>query len=328
MKRISFSLSFLLIFLLGYTNLHAYWEWTPETGKWINPKYAPKETAEEQFKYAQNFFQEGEYKIAIREFRKTVKYFPTSPYAAEAQFYIGECFYRMRKPLEAAQEYQVIIDKFPSSNRIREVLERQKSIGDELFTLAEREEKGFTNIAKSLLSKSNAEKAISVYEMVLKNDPYNLSAAEVQYRIGLCYQSIGKYKEAIKAFQKVIDNYPRSQWVDDAYYQIALSSFSQSLEVPYDQTMTRRAREKLSEFEKRFPESEKAPIARKKRDSLEVKEAQKVYEIARFYEKQGYFKSAGIYYEEILKKYPQTPWAPLAREALKWIQSVEKGTSP
>ena len=52
------------------------------------------------------------------------------------------------------------------------------------------------------------EKAIELYEQVLKQFPENREiAAKAQLRIGLCYEKLG-FKEAEKAFQKVVDNYP------------------------------------------------------------------------------------------------------------------------
>ncbi len=35
----------------------AYWEWTPETGRWVNPKYAPKKTPQEQYAWGVNFYE-------------------------------------------------------------------------------------------------------------------------------------------------------------------------------------------------------------------------------------------------------------------------------
>ena len=33
----------------------AYWEWTPQTGRWINPKYASKATPQEQYEWARGY---------------------------------------------------------------------------------------------------------------------------------------------------------------------------------------------------------------------------------------------------------------------------------
>ena len=54
----------------------------------------------------------------------------------------------------------------------------------------------------------NLEKAIELYEQILKQFPENREiAAKAQLRIGLCYEKLG-FEEAGKAFQKVVENYP------------------------------------------------------------------------------------------------------------------------
>ncbi|MEE9500022.1 MAG: hypothetical protein V3V42_01875, partial [Candidatus Omnitrophota bacterium] len=49
------------------------------------------------------------------------------------------------------------------------------------------------------------------------------------------------------------------------------------------------------------------------------KKAQSLFNVAKFYEKQKRYKSARIYYEEVLKKYSWSSFARLARERLKDI---------
>ncbi|MEE9390043.1 MAG: tetratricopeptide repeat protein, partial [Candidatus Aminicenantaceae bacterium] len=56
----------------------------------------------------------------------------------------------------------------------------------------------------------NLEEAISLYQKVVKEASDESLAAKAQLRIGICYEKLGlkKAKQAQKAFQKVIDNYP------------------------------------------------------------------------------------------------------------------------
>lgn len=52
------------------------------------------------------------------------------------------------------------------------------------------------------------EKAIAIYEQILKDFPQNqVTAAKALYHIGLCYEKLGN-KEAKKAYQRIIDEYP------------------------------------------------------------------------------------------------------------------------
>jgi len=47
----------------------------------------------------------------------------------------------------------------------------------------------------------------------------------IYYKIGLCYRLGEDYQKSIHYFQKVIDNYSRSDYFDDSHFQIAYSHF-------------------------------------------------------------------------------------------------------
>ena len=76
----------------------------------------------------------------------------------------------------------------------------------------------------------NLQKAIGIYQDLLKRFPDNREiAAMAQLHIGLCHQKLGT-KEAEKAFQKVIDNYPeQSEAVREAKEKLSLLLGSRSL---------------------------------------------------------------------------------------------------
>jgi Tol biopolymer transport system component len=57
-------------------------------------------------------------------------------------------------------------------------------------------------------AEGNLKEAISLYEKVIEATKDESLAAQAQLRIGICYETLGM-KEAQKAYQKVIDNYPK-----------------------------------------------------------------------------------------------------------------------
>jgi tetratricopeptide (TPR) repeat protein len=56
----------------------------------------------------------------------------------------------------------------------------------------------------------NLEEAIALYQKVIEETEDQSLAAKAQLRIGICYEKLGikRIKEAQKAYQKVIENYP------------------------------------------------------------------------------------------------------------------------
>ena len=158
---------------------HAAWIWTPETGKFINPKQATKATPKLQLEFALSFYNSSDYTKAIGEFKKLLKSFPRAKEAPEAQYYVGQSFEELGKPFEAYKAYQVVIDKYPFSERAGEIIEIQYQIGNALL-----EGKGRRGKWSQVVLGAD-DRVIDVFRTVIKNAPYGKFAPISQYKIGL-----------------------------------------------------------------------------------------------------------------------------------------------
>ncbi len=291
----------------------AFWIWTPETNRWTNPKYAPKESPQEQLNFAKGYYEAQDYKTALVEFKKLIKYFPDSVEAPEAQFYSGLCLEETGKLYESYGAYQKIIDKYPFSPRTDDVLKREYIVAQKLLDFKQ----SFAGI-----DFTGEEAAIEIFTKIIENSPYGHYAAASQYKIGLALKAKGYFRQATEEFQKVVDNYPQSEWEEPAKYQIAICASRSSLDAEYDQTLTKDAEDKFREFVKLHPDAELSSQAEEKISGLKDKEAESNYQIGKFYEKQKAYDSAKIYYNYVVKNFPKSSWA---LESLKRLQSLERG---
>jgi outer membrane protein assembly factor BamD len=292
---------------------HAVWIWTPETGKFINPKWAVKSTPKEQLDYAKSILDEKKHELAITEFKKLIKSYPRAKEAPEAQYYIGQALEDLNKPFAAYKAYQLVIDKYPFSERAAEIVEIQYQIGNAMLEGKARRGK----LTEALTG--GDDRIIEVFRAVIKNAPYGKYAAISQYKIGLYLKEKGLYQEARDEFEKTINDYPTSEWAKAAKFQIAMADTQRASDVQHEQSVTGVALEQFKEFVQNHPDSELTPQAKKQIVGLKEKEAESTFIIAKFYEKQKNFKSAGVYYKEIVDKYGDTTWAPKALERLKII---------
>lgn len=295
----------------------AYWIWTPESGKFVNPKYAAKETPEKQFAWAMDYFKSEDYKKAIKEFEKLIKHYPLSKLASEAQFYIGASFGNMGEYYKAYENYQLVIDKYPYTERVEEIIEREYRIGNLFYTGQKAKLLGVALLPAK-------PKAIEIFSKVVENAPYGKYADIAQYKLGHCYMDLQDYINAALAFKKIIENYPKSPLVDDAKYQIAVCAAASTTGPEYNEEDTDKAIKEFRDFVKRYPDSEMEREARNFLGKLEDQKAQNQFNIAQFYERQGNRDSAIIYYEEILADYPQSVWAVRALERVQIIRKRGK----
>lgn len=285
--------------------------WTPQTGRWIDPRRQPKETPALQFQYAEELLANGDTEKAINEYNKVLRYFPDSNYCDLAQYSIGRALEAQGSYEEAVEEYQKVIDDYPNTQLFGHVLDKQRSIADHFFDLGVQREERFT-----LFRGSNFDKAIETYRKVIDNQPFTELSAEAQYRIGLCYTKLELYDEASVEYQKVIDFYPASKWTMEAAYGCAECKFFQSLPCEYDKTAAEEAIEKFSYFLRAYPESSRAEEARAKLEQLQETAAEHEYQIGLFYHHNMKYDSARLYFDSIVREYPETQCASKARETL------------
>jgi outer membrane protein assembly factor BamD len=318
--KLPLKLVLLVAFVLGAgtPSAHAFWMWTPETGKWVNPKYAVKESPAEQLEYARSFFDARQYGEAMREYKKLIRAYSKAREAADAQFAIGQTWEALKKFSQAVEAYQLVIDKYPFSDLGPKVVERQYVIGNMLMEGKARD----SQLAETLLGTEY--RVVDIFRKVIKNDPYGPYAASSQYKIGLYYQARGEYQEARDEFEKTLNDYPDSKWAESAKYQIALSDAKRSVKPQYDQKVTNVAVEGFEEFVKTHPESELSKDAQDQITKLRVKEAENNFVVADFYRKNKKYQSARVYYRIVMDKYGDTIWALKADAQLRALPSGGK----
>ncbi len=312
LKLIYIIISFLLV--CDLTSGFCYWVWTPQTKKWVNPKYAPKDTPKEQLLYSMDFFCAGDYKKALNEFRKIIKFYKRSEAASEAQYYIGRCYEELNNPYHAFENYQKVIDDYPFTQRTDEIVKRQ-------FDIANRLNKGEKTKYVGISFRAMPEQIIEIYKKVVANAPYSKYAPISQFRIGELYKEIEFYQEARDAFQKVLENYPDSDMATQAKFQVAMCASIASGGSDYDQALAEQAIEEFDEFTRQNPDSELVKKALKEKKEIIEDRAENYFNTARFYERIGKHKSASIYYQKILDEFPDASIAP---EALNKLEASKK----
>ncbi len=82
-------------------------------------------TEEEIYTLAKQAFDAGDYETGRRGFQKLIAEHPESKNADNAQFWIGETYYKERWWQKAILEYQKVIENYPKGNKVRAALLKQ-----------------------------------------------------------------------------------------------------------------------------------------------------------------------------------------------------------
>ncbi|MFA7677065.1 MAG: outer membrane protein assembly factor BamD [Candidatus Omnitrophota bacterium] len=315
MKKVLFFLIFCLFSCQGY----AFWIWSPKTQKWKNPNYSPLATPYLQYREALKLFEEENYKDAYHEFKKLTVHYPDAREAAEAQYHTARCLEKLDKPYEAFLEYKKIADTYPNSQRISEVAEREYSIGEFFLNREHRKWLGLS------VYDFVEHPSIEIFRTIVEKSPYSEYAPRAQYKLGIIFIQLGRYDEARDAFQKVLDNYPDSEWAAPSKYQLAIATAKAFPGADYDSSYLEEATDRLGEFIKAHPEAQISSQAQDQLDELRNREARKNFDIAEFYYKQNHFESAVLYYQKIIAEYSDSDYHEAAHEKSQELNELIQG---
>ncbi|GEM_PF-240659 len=308
---------FVAVTLIISSPAFGYWVWSPEQGKFINPQDSVDTAAEEQFNFSMQFYKDKNYKRAENEFKNLVKTFPKSDVSAEALYFLGQVHEEQGEYFRAFKDYQKIINDYPQSERVDEVIERQFRIGDMYMT-------GKKEKLMGLPIKPSLSHAVEIFTKIVETSPYSAYGDQSQFRLAQAYRTRRDWRKAGEEYQKLIDNYPDSNLVDDAKFQMAECIALQASKPDRDQRALEVAAQNFDQFLQEYPDSPIAQKAAQLKESISLKAAEKNYKIGEYYEKDNYMDSAMIYYEDVARSYPGTTWAKKAEDKVQKLREPEK----
>ena len=167
------------------------------------------------------YFQEGgtaNWILSIGAYREFLTLFPSHPKSDYAQLQVAEAFFEQRNgpdrdqtpTLHALQEYQRLVDTFPSSPLAETARAR---IAECRQSLARAE---FLAGYFYQRTRQACRAAISRYETVLKDYPDYARTDEVLFRMAECLVLSGRAAEGPPHLARLLKDYPRSEYAEEA----------------------------------------------------------------------------------------------------------------
>jgi outer membrane protein assembly factor BamD len=210
--------------------------------------------------------------------------------------------------------------------------------------------------AEQLFEQEKWSRARRFYSHVYENYPNDPLGRRALLRVADTYFQQGDAVNLVEAqykYRDFVNRYPGSDRADYAMLQIAMVAFAQMERPDRDQTKTYEAIDKINEMIAAYPNSPLRPEAEKRlqeaRDRLArhdhlvasfylnagnpraalgrlnylveeypgyERRAEVFYDLGRTLEALGRNAEARLYYERVLSEYPQSDWAPRAKEKL------------
>jgi outer membrane protein assembly factor BamD len=295
--------------------------WTYEAvggvGKW------KRETAKEQMEVAQVAYDHHDYTLARKAATRLIRTWPLSDYAPNSQYLLGLCYEAKHDDERAFKAYQQVFDKYPRSDKLEDVLQRQYQIG--LRFLGGERFKLFGLIPFF----PDMDKTAGMFEKIVASGPYSAVGPSAQLKIGAARERQKNYPEAVTAYERAADRYHDLPVIAaDALYRAGFSYSKQAQTAGYDQGTAGQAIATFTDFITLFPNDQRVNEAKRIISQLKEEQSRGNYMIATFYEGQKRWNGALIYYNEVLVQGPNSRYASVARERIDQIKKYIAGTPP
>ncbi len=270
-------------------------------------------SAAAQMRYAEDLEKKGDEAGAYKACKVLVKRYGLSVLAPKAQRKIGILLQKHADYDKAFDAYNTYLTKYPQGVDFDSVVEQA-------FTIAKLFLEGQKKKVMGVPTTSSMGRAQTMFETIVKNAPFSKFAPLAQFNVGQALEKQGKYPEAIKAYQVVVNKYAGDAIADDALYQVGYVRLRETREGSYDRASVAKARESFEDFINRYPESEKVPQAKENMKTLEGGNAKSSLDIARYYDKTKQHRAAVIYYNDVIKTQPGSPESEIAKARIEELK--------
>jgi len=303
MKKLKFIFPVLLITICVATSSYGKWVWNKEMG-WIESTSEAVITLDQRYKYALSLLVEQKYLIAIKEFEAIIDTSPNSEYAESSQINIGWAYFLNSDYKRALKAYENALQKYSGSKRTKEILERVFQLG-----VAQMD--------------TDEDAAIKVFEKIIEKQNLGPLAPDAQVKIADCYFKLGQYEEALDAYEKFLEEYPKNEWVPYIQYQIPLSKVCHEKKQERNYGLLVSAREGFEEYLVSNPNGVHVEDAKRMIEEIWIIEAEREYNIGEFYLRRKKPSSAAMYFEYVIADFPGTIWAERANERIEFLKMIE-----
>jgi outer membrane protein assembly factor BamD (BamD/ComL family) len=249
----------------------------------------PLDPAVELARSAETLILHGEQERALQRLRALVREYPKSPLAPAAQLRIGELFAQNREYLEAFNECQKLIVRFPESDLFTKAMEIQFSVAD---MVTEQYRKLKIKPGKNARGLPDRTASSDMFRTILANGRYTAFGPRAQYRLGVSLDEEGNPTEAIRELNALLRHFPDHPLAAHAAFQVAFIDYRTSRSTNFERGAQERAKLAFEDFLARYPQSEKVPEAKHLLLVLNDWEASRLVDAAKFYDRTGKPQSA------------------------------------
>jgi len=261
-------------------------------------------TMEQRYQYALSLLVEQKYINAIKEFELIIKTDPKSDYAETSRINIGWAYYLNGDCSKALKTYNAVLKRHPGTQRTMDILEKMFQVGVSQM-------------------EHNEDDAIKIFGQIVEKQRLGPLAPDAQIKIADCHFKLAHYEEAVDAYEKFLENYPKNAWVPYVQYRIPLSKVYHEKQQERNYGFLISAKGGFEEYLASNPNGVYTEDAKRMIREIRIISAEREFNIGEFYIRRKEPKAAVMYFRTVITEYPGTLWAEKAQEKIDFLRMIE-----
>jgi outer membrane protein assembly factor BamD (BamD/ComL family) len=294
---------------VGARRLDSGWVWTKKTG-WYNPARAVRSTASELLEQSNEAQRSEQYADSAYGYSLLIDTYPSAPEVEPALLQLIEARFQLREYDAALAAIDRLLARKPSTEITTQILQRKYEIALGLLTGDFR--RGWLGLAFS-----SQDYAVELLDKLVEAFPFQSFSDDALYHIGNYYFRAERYEEAELVYQRLIKDYPKSDWAANAEYQLGAAALKRLKGVDYDFAPVDEAEKRFFRYLAIHQTGDRVKAAREGLAEISRLRAERLYKSAQHYLRRGEVKAVRYYLQKLLREHSETPVAISARRLLK-----------
>jgi outer membrane protein assembly factor BamD (BamD/ComL family) len=281
--------------------------------------------AQDAFSEGQKQFAAKKFDAAAKEFGKAADRWPDSTVEEDSMFLQAESYFFADRYSKADDMYGELLKKYPNTHYLNKSTARQFSIARYWQDCDKAHPHwaltpNFTDKTRPLFDTGGH--AINAFDNVRVNDPRGPLADSAIMAVASTYFEKTRYEDADYYYGLLRSDYPKSQYQLQAHL-LGLQCKLRKYQGPnYNGKPLEEANELITQTLAQFgpelgPERERLVKAKAE---VQAQRATRDVQLAKFFENGEHYGAAKIYYAQVIKDFPQTPFSEEAKTRLASLQ--------
>lgn len=244
--------------------------------------------------------------------------FPTTPFAQEISYIMGEAYYKLDQLEYANDCFTTYLNHVASPKHFEEAIEYKFYIAERF---AQGEKKRLFGSPKMPAWVPAKEDAIPIFEEVIAALPHSELAIQSLFSKARVQAALEDYRLSLETLDLLIRRFPKHDLAAESYLEKEKVYLLQCQAKDLDPDVLDMAEVNLRKFRLAFPREARLAQAEKIYAEMQEIFAQNLYETGCFFEKTKKLPASIIYYNRVIAKYPNTQAALAAHDKLSDLQS-------